>query len=448
MKNLLPDFFQTLLKGKDLKSSIFKGSLGSFFIQFGNAILGFLLGVVLARLLGAESYGNYVYVYALISTLAMPTQLGLPNLLVRFVAQYQANEEWGKLKGLIKWSNWAVFVLSITMIGGTYFVLRVLSLTTERLSTLHWGLLLLPIIALGALRGAALRGLRYVVLGKLPDKILRQAFLVIMVLGYFYFFNRSIYADNAMMLHVISALVVFLIGTFWLWQKLPSKVFSSDTEYLSRKWISIAIPFLLTGGMFVLNNKVDILMLGWFKSSENVGVYEITVKASSLVAFSLLAMNAVLAPYFSKFYTEGKNKVLKKIATWGVFISLGVSVPVAIFLSSFGYEILSFFFGAEFATGHVTLILLCIGQLINVGAGSIGLLLNMTGYEKLVLKGVAISTVLNIILNLFLIPNHGMEGAALATIVTFFIWNFILVYWGIKYLNVNTSIFSLKILFD
>lgn len=444
MKIVLPESLRNILQRKDLKSAIFKGSLGGFFIQFGNAVLGFLLGLVLARLLGADSYGHYVYIYAWISTLAIPTQLGLPNLLVRFVAKYQAKGQWQRMKGLLRWSNGTVFVLSLIMIGGAYFISSgFINFTSlERINTLYWGLLLLPIMALGALRGAALRGLRYVVLGRLPDKILRQAFLVSMALGYFYLF-RSIYADKVMMLHVISAFIVFFIGAFWLWRKLPSEVFNSDAEYVSRKWISTAIPFLLTGGMFVLNNKVDILMVGWFRSSGEVGVYEITVKASSLVAFSLLAMNSVLAPYFSKFYTENKTKVIKKLAAWGVFISLIVSLPIAVLFSLFGYEILNFFFGAQFATGYTTLILLCLGQLINVGAGPIGLLLNMTGYEQLVLKGVSVSTILNVMLNLFLIPNYGMEGAAIATIITFLIWNIILVYWGIKYLDVNTSVFSL-----
>jgi O-antigen/teichoic acid export membrane protein len=447
--NLIPQLLKGILQEENLNKSIFKGSFGSFFIQFGNAVLGFLLGVVLARLLGAKSYGHYVYIYTLISIMAMPTQLGLPNLLVRFVAQYQAKKKWQKIKGLLKWSNWAVFILSITVIGLFYLIHNIFfnSSSAERVATLYWGLLLLPLIALGALRGAALRGLHYVVLGKLPDKVLRQAFLVLMLLISFYLFNKNISADFAMMLHVISALVAFAIGVFWLWQKLPAEVFKSDAEYDSKKWISVAIPFLLTGGMFVLNNKVDILMLGWFSTSKQVGIYEVTVKGSSLVAFSLLAMNTVLAPYLSKFHAENKTKILRKLATLGVSISLVVSLPMVIIFSFFGGKILTVFFGSEFAAGYVTLVLLCFGQLINVGAGSIGLLLNMTGHEKLVFKGVSISTILNILLNLLLIPKYGMEGAAVATLSTFLIWNIILVSWGIKYLKVNTSLFSMGLLF-
>jgi O-antigen/teichoic acid export membrane protein len=64
--------------------------------------------------------------------------------------------------------------------------------------------------------------------------------------------------------------------------------------------------------------------------------------------------------------------------------------------------------------------------MINAGMGSVGLILNMTGNEKDTLKGHIIAALVNIILNLVLIPYFGINGAAWATAVSMICWNLIL----------------------
>ncbi|NBC82495.1 MAG: oligosaccharide flippase family protein [Bacteroidetes bacterium] len=418
--------------------------MGSVFIQFGNAIFGFVLSIVLARNLGAYEYGNYTYVFALISVLAIPIQLGLPNLLVRFIAQYQSKGEFGKIKGILKWSNLIVATLSLLLIVAVFLIMNYKkTISVERMATLRWGLLLIPVLALGALRGASLRGLRYVVLGKLPDMILRQLFFLIFVVLFCSFISVEFESKQAMMLHLISAFLAFIVGSFFLFKKIPRETIKARSEYETRRWISVAIPFLLTGGMLVLNNRLSILMLGWMTTPEDVGIYEIAVKGSTLVAFSLLAANAVLGPYFSKFYTENKMKKIQHIARLGILGSMIVALPIVFILIIFGEQILLHFYGKDFLMGYNSLKLLTIGQMINVAAGSVGLLLNMTKYEKLVFKGLTLSTIVNIIFNLVLIPVYGINGAAISTIISFLIWNILLVRWSIIHLDVDPSVFSL-----
>ena len=71
-------------------------------------------------------------------------------------------------------------------------------------------------------------------------------------------------------------------------------------------------------------------------------------------------------------------------------------------------------FGPEFICGKQILIILCVGQFINVSTGSVGQILAMTNREKLLRISVLSGTVLNLLLNITLVPNFGMEGAAFA----------------------------------
>src|SRR5680860_1330791 len=66
-----------------VKAEIAGGATGSFFLKAVGMLLRFGVGVVLARLLGADGYGIYAYAMALVGLMQVPVQLGLPNLLVR-----------------------------------------------------------------------------------------------------------------------------------------------------------------------------------------------------------------------------------------------------------------------------------------------------------------------------------------------------------------------------
>jgi len=95
-------------------------------------------------------------------------------------------------------------------------------------------------------------------------------------------------------------------------------------------------------------------------------------------------------------------------------------------------------FGSPHETAYIPLIILLVGQLINSGAGSVGLLLNMSGHEQETARGMIVATVLNVVLNLLLIPLWGINGSSLATSVSLIVWNVLL--WRVvqKKLGINS----------
>ena len=83
-------------------------------------------------------------------------------------------------------------------------------------------------------------------------------------------------------------------------------------------------------------------------------------------------------------------------------------------------------YGVAFETAYVPLLILCIGQLVNASMGSVASLLNMTGHERETTKSVLVGAVVNVVLNLSLVPVWGMTGAAIATASTLIVWNLIM----------------------
>lgn len=92
-----------------------------------------------------------------------------------------------------------------------------------------------------------------------------------------------------------------------------------------------------------------------------------------------------------------------------------MAMPIILILIIEGKYILKYFYGPEFTAGYVVVVILTIGQMIKAGAGLIGVILQMTGEHKVYMKVNIIFGILNIILNILLVPRYGMTGAAAAT---------------------------------
>lgn len=430
---------------KKKNKPLFKGGIGSFFIKFGNTILTFLLGVVLARSMGAEAFGVYTFIYAIIRLIAIPTQLGLPNLLLRYIAKYQIDNRWSNIKAILKFTNIIVgitsFVVMIISFSLLYF--GFIQFDNAKYYTFLCGLALLPVIALGAIRGAALRGLRLIVLGLVPETIVKPFLLISFVLMAYWIKDGFISSVDGMMFNFAASFLAYVLGAYWLLKYLPENVKKAKPDYKMKEWIHVALPFFITGGVQIIMGKIDIVLLGILTTSESLGIYEVAYKGAALVSFSIGAFNYVLAPYFSRYFSNSQIKELQNIATFAVIINFTIALIIASVLIVFGEPILSYIFGTEYVDGYTVLVIMSVSHLFNVASGSVALLLNMTGMEKQVLISMTIAATINVILNIILIPIYNIEGAAITSLLTTIFWNIWLINISKRSIKIDPSFLSL-----
>jgi O-antigen/teichoic acid export membrane protein len=433
-----------IVRGDSLRRLTRRGA-GSLLVQLSSLGLGFVLSAILARALGADGYGIYSYVFALITVLSVPAKLGLPVLIVREVARNRAQECWGALRGIIRWSNVMAGSFAILLAGVGIAVALLVSdrFTRTQLTTFAWALVLVPPMVLGEMRGAALRGLGRVVQGQLPERVLRPAFLILFCALFFTLpAHERLRPDSAMALHAIAALLAFTTGAFLYLRVRPPETKAVRPEYRHRAWLRSAWPLALAAGMQVLSSNTDIIMLGFFEPADQVGIYRAAAQCAALVGMSLIAINQVVAPEFAALHARGDKERLQRVATGASRGILLMAAPAALILIVFGDEILRLLFGPEFAAGRVPLALLVLGQVSNAVFGSVAMLLNMSGHEIRTARGVLIAQVFNIIANLSLIPPFGSNGAAAATAMTVTLWNGLLWYDVRRNLGINSSAFG------
>jgi len=412
-----------------LRAHLIQGASGSFALNVASRLLGLAIGVLLARALGASAFGIYAYAFAWITLLKVPTTLGLPALVTREVTVYHARRNWGSLRGLLTRANQAVLGLSLLLVvlaGGASWLLADRFENPQALTTFWLALALLPLFGLDTLRGAALRGLHRVLLGQASGAVVRPALFLVMIGGIILVGDGSLTPGLAMGLQIVAVGCAFALGAVWLLRNLPPEVRGAAPVYESRAWAGSALPFLFIGGLNVVNGQTDIIMLGFFGTSADVGVYRVVCIGAGLVIFAMSAANVVLGPSIARLHAEGNRTRLQRVLTRSARMIVLYALPVALTLILFGGWLLAGIFGPDYAAGASALAILAAGQLLNAATGSVGVLLNMTGHERDAAKGAAAAAFLNVVLNAVLIPLWGIEGAALASAASLITWNILL----------------------
>ncbi|MEM8777529.1 MAG: flippase [Cyanobacteria bacterium P01_G01_bin.49] len=424
----------------NLRAFLAKAVAGTFGLQIANAGFGYLNVLLLARFLGAAGYGTYAYAIAWVNLLTIPALLGLKGLIIREVSVYHSKEQWGLAKGLLIWANKIVFIAALTL--ALLFVSAIWQLappSDPQVLTVLWAAIIaIPLSALTRLRQPMMQALNRIVLGQLPELLIRPLLLSLLFGGSYLAFEQHFAPSWAMGMYVTASGVAFLIGSRLLQKSLPPIYQKVPAEYQPRTWLKSALPMLLVGGMYIINNKTDVVMLGMMQDQAEVGIYTVATQGAGLLTFVLIAFNTSLAPTFASLYSQGNLRKLQKIVTKSARMILLAALPLGLGLIIFSTFFLSLF-GPEFIQGKDTLSILMIGQLFNAATGSVALLLTMTKHERDVAIGVTTSALLNIILNVVLIPKNGAEGAALATTVSRSLWNIVLVFLAYKRLRIHTT---------
>ncbi|MFZ2267597.1 MAG: flippase [Azonexus sp.] len=421
--------FRRFLDGEERRQVVHAGFV-VFMVKTFGLLISLATAMLLARTLGPEGYGSYAYVLSVVALICIPAQFGLPRLVLRETAKAQARCDWAILKGIWYWSALVVLLLSILLVLGSEITVRFLAdhFPEQQLLTFAWGLLLIPFLSLGALRAAALIGLRRIVQGQISEMLLRPTLLASFIVIYLMLVPAGgLFPVDVMQFHVLAAAIAFLISTIQLRNARPPEFDASVLpKYQHRIWLAGMFPLVLVDGVQLVFSKADTLMLGWLGSASDVGVYAVALYGSMLIAFGLQVVNVVVAPQFARLHAKGERASLQRLVVFSTRVSVVCALPMVLIIYFWGERLLSFFFGVSFARGAEALTILALGQLVNASMGSVALLLTMTNHERDVVKAIAISTAVNIGLNLILIPILGINGAATATAVATALWNIIL----------------------
>ncbi len=431
-----------LLNFKFNRSQLGTSALGVLLIKLFSMVILFANTVLLAKILGRENFGAYSFVLSLINVASIPVIFGLPNLIKREVAKTTATSDWSLQRGLLLRADQLAFLFSIVILAGIILSSGwlVALLGENRWKALLSGMLVIPLGAFLAIRGASLMGLKRVALGHLPEFVIRPGvFCVLLLVTSGVSTQVEFSAGKAMGLFVISSAIALVISWTAFYKYRSKELRIAPHQYRTSDWLGSLVPLGLFSGLSMINGQTDLLILGAFRSDAEVGDYRISVQLATLIVFGLSIVNATIAPHIAHFYAIQDLASIEKLMKTCSRLLFGLTCLTIFLLYIGGPYLIHFFFGADYAESFFPFLILSVGQTINALVGSVALLLNMTGHEKLALKGMVIAATLNVTLNLLLIPFLGMYGAAIATTITLVAWNLLLYLQVRRVLNINPS---------
>lgn len=409
-------------------------------IKVSSVGAGMIIAIILARFLGPSAYGEYSYILAIVTLLAIPAQLGLPNLVVRETARAQLA---GTPELTLAVWRWVYKIVALISAIGVLLLLAAYKLLPHQkidFWSFFWALPLLPLLALGSIRGAALRGLGKVNLGQLPELLLRPVFFLVILIVAIALGSMTLTPALAMQFHALAAFLAFIIGGYWLFLYRPrSSVVHIVSKETHRLWLKSAAVLGLVSGLQVFNANADLVMLGMFREPADVGIYKVSTTIAGAASFVLASLNVVIMPQVVMFLEQNDRSSLQAIVSKTARLSFLAAIVITAILIFSGRPVLRLAFGPEFISAYWPIIILLIGNSVNAFFGPVALVLNMAGQEKETLRGVAAGAVVNVILNLLLIPILGGLGAAVASTCSLIIWNLFLFVRTAKRLQVKCS---------
>ncbi|MDH3628764.1 MAG: flippase [Acidobacteriota bacterium] len=399
----------------------------------------------LASRLGAAGYGAYTQAMAWASVLGIPALVGADQLLLRQVATSRASGDWTRSRGLWGRGNGVVafgsLFVGVIAIGLLWLLYD--HYDDETRNAIRLALLLVPVVALTRLRQGALQGLNRVTASQTPEYLVRPGAFAVAVVVLPMMGVWGLSAGGAVTANLAANLLAFVIAAALLLRAWPDTFKTATSAAPPPGWMKASASLVVLGGLQVINAQTDLLMLGPLRGKSVAGVYAIAVYLSTLVPFFLYAFNAAVAPQVSNLWERRDLGALQKTMTRSVRIVSVLTIGPVVLLILLREPILSFV-GAEYLAAARPLTILVVGQMVNVLMGSVGVLLIMTGHERDAAIGFGVGALLNITLNIVLIPRFGMLGAAVATASSTILWNIALVLRARRRLGLDPSVLGLR----
>lgn len=414
----MPDpIHPTQSSGKSLRAYLLSGGGWAFGGKVVTSLAGLAVSALLARLLTPEAMGAYFLTFSLVSVAAVFAQLGLSQTAVRLVAESMGIGKPGRaraaVRAVFRYGTIGALIVAgpLTLGAGQWLVLHVFN-SSLMASVITLAAVWVVVMTFQGLLTETFRGFHDIRLATIFGGLVTSV-LSAVVFAWLWIIQGHSNLKQVIILTVTVGSTSLILAGMLLRDKL--KGLKENSGINSRDVMRIAWPLWVTNLSFVAITQADVWILGMFRPQEEVAIYGAAVRLVMLVVTPLLIVNFVVPPLIAKLYAQREKRELENmlritatLAGFPAFIAL-----VGLFF--WGEYVLGLIYGSFYRSGAFVLILLSLGQLFNVLAGSCGVTLMMTGYQKVLMKITIICGVTKIVFALLLVRHYDMAGVAFAS---------------------------------
>ena len=194
--------------------------------------------------------------------------------------------------------------------------------------------------------------------------------------------------------------------------------------------------FLISTGSTVFAY-ADSIFIGYFMTNGDVGIYRVAFQFTTAATFITTAIYSTLTPKISNWSANNQWEKIAPPVSRGITFSLILAVPVFIGGLLLADKLLYYFYGADFSVGASACTILLLVQVISVFITLLGVALTASDHARQSFYATATAACLNIILNCVFIPLQGINGAALATLVSYSVNAVLIAYFLKRYITIK-----------
>jgi len=422
------------LRPADVRSAghtaeILGGSLLSLALRVFAVALTFVFNVLVARRFGAEGAGLYGLAITVITMSMTLALFGLDHASVKFVAAAQSVRAFWRVERLSVNAVLIVLALSTASAVAVYFSRTTLASEVFSEPGLKNLLAIMSIaivpLALARLAAACLRAVKRLFAALMAESVLVPLMGTLILLAAT---DQTI--EIAGIAHVSASIAAAIFGLSLWWRfvrrhHMPSP--ADNNERLAGDLARAGVPMMGIALADISSRWIVIYMIGILGEASDVGIFRVSLQIATLLGFLVIANNSIVAPKIAALYGAGNVAAIGQIWRFSVGLILALGIPASVLFMVFPTFLLSLF-GPEFAAAQTTLQILVLGQLVNLATGPVGMILIMTGRERVSLANSAASALVVLVLSFMLLPNYGVDGAAAALAIGLGLRNIIAAY--------------------
>lgn len=404
----------------NLNESLQKIAKGAGFILMGTLTgraFGYGSRIIIARFLGAADYGLILLGFAALTVATALAAIGLPAAVTRYVSFYKGKDDNGRIKGTvlsaikINFPISVIFALLLFLCAGwisTHIFHDANLIPVLEVFSLAPPFLVLAQNLLSATVG--FQDMRYQVY---TQQIFQEVFKFSAIVILFVFGFGVIGAAWGWVL----AIVLMPLLAFYFLQKRVFPIFTMKIKAIpvERELLSFSWPLIFVSISGIIMGFTDTLMLGYFCTSYEVGLYNMVLPTAMLIRIPLDAFGTISMPVITELYSRGRNEDLRDtysaVTKWILFLAF----PAFLLMSLFAQDIIKILFGNEYVIGARALSILAFGFIVSASLGPATNIINAFGKTKIGMKCCLAGSAVNLCLNFYLIPVFGINGAAIAT---------------------------------
>jgi O-antigen/teichoic acid export membrane protein len=405
-----------------LKNFLIKNSLKVLLLRASGIVLMFLLSLFLTNSFSAEIVGQYDFVRSFLMILSGASLLGTNQAIIYYSGILTSKKSFGSIKSIYFKMNFLILIACAIL----YAPLLVIDKEVINQIFNKQGAYELVSLSLQGLVFYSITMLNIDTIRALKHTLISEGFRNIFRYTPFFIFSIILYIIDSpeylVLWFIYGFVVIFVISTAVVYFFLFNKNFpkSAAHNFSSTEILRASYPMALSAISYFLMQSTDVLFISAYDTFESVAYYSIAVKLATVTALALISVNIVIAPKIASIYNDKNFYQLKLILKKATRMNVVISLPIIIILLFFSEYVLSTF-GSNYILAKNALWILLIAQFFNSITGPSALYLNMTGRQKKLNVILVISLLINVLLNIILVPDFGMLGAAISTTTSFVI---------------------------